>query len=226
MKSSDLFAKAFENLRTGALLLERATGQVMEANSAFLRLCGRGRGEVVGRNFWAPPLIDDADAGAEVLAHLRNGGQVEGVELPFQTGDGSRLLLELSGRDLNGAVVQLEVRDATARAGAQTAERMEAQRSLAARVAAEFTETQRLLQSAAAGDSDEVRKAAERAGAIAGELRAYGGCAPLATGPVRLNEVVEAMRPAIEQMLGPGTQLVPELGRSVAPVMADAAQIR
>ncbi len=43
---------------------------------------------------------------------------------------------------------------------------------------------------------------------------------------MQLNEVIEAMRPALEQMLGQGTQLVPDLGGDVAPVMADAGQIR
>src|ERR1035441_8748302 len=113
MHSNDVFVKAYENLRAGVLLLEGATGRVMEANPAFLRICGRGRNEVVGRGFWAPPLIDDAEAGAEVFEHLRAGGRVEGAELPLQTGDGSCLLLEVSGGGLADGVVQLEVQDAT-----------------------------------------------------------------------------------------------------------------
>ena len=226
MKSSNLFAKAFENLRTGVLLLDRLTGRVMEANPAFLRLCGRRRGEIVGHNLWAPPLVDDADAGAEVFEHLRTGGQVEGVELPFKTGDGSRLLMELSARDLSGAVVQLEVRDATVRAGAQTAERAEARRSLAARVAVEFAETQRVLEAGSSRKSDEFRKAADRAGAIARDLIAYCGHSALESGPVQLNEVIEAMQPALQQMLGRNTLLVSDLSRDIAPVMADAAQVR
>ena len=239
MNSSDLFAKAFDNLRTGVLLLEKATGRVMEANPAFLRLCGRARGEVVGRILWAPPFIDDAEAGAEVFEHLRAGGQVEGAELPLKTGDGSCLLLEVSGRELTAGVVQLEVQDVTARAGARMADRMEAQRSLAARVALEFTEAHRALLAAGealancarrgqatAPELDEIRKAAGRAGAIAQELLAYGGRAALATGHVQLNQAVEAMRPALQELLGPDVQLVVDLSRDAAPVLADPAQVR
>src|ERR1022692_2343158 len=119
MISNDIFVRAFENLRAGVLLLERATGRVMEANPAFLRMCGRPRSGVVGRSFWAPPLIDDAEAGAEVFEHLRAGGRVEGAELPLETGDGGRLLLEVSGGELADGVVQLEVQDAPARASAR-----------------------------------------------------------------------------------------------------------
>ena len=230
---------AFDNLRIGVLLLEKATGRLLEANATFLRMCSRDRGDVVGRTFWAPPFIDDAEAGAEVFEHLRAGGQVEGAELPLKTGDGTCLLLELSGRDLTGGVVQLEVRDVTARAGARMAERMEAQRSLAARVAVEFTETHRALQAAGemlancatrgqstGSELDDIRKAAGRAGAIAQELLAYGGGSALETGRVQLNQEIEAMRPALAQMLGRNIQLVLDLSCDVAPVMADPAQVR
>jgi len=239
MHSSDIFAKAFENLRTGVLLLERATGRVMEANPAFLRMCGRSRSEVVGRGFWGPPLVADAQAGAEVFEHLRAGGRVEGDELPLETADGSRLLLEVSGGELAGGVVQLEVQDASARAGARVAERMDAQRSLAARVAPEFTEMHQTFQAASGmlancarrgqstfQESDEIRRAADRAGAIGRELLAYSGQLALETRPVQLNGLVEEMQPALEQMLGPGIKLVPELSRDAAPVMADPAQVR
>jgi len=239
MNSSDLFAKAFDNLRTGVLLLEKATGRVMEANPAFLRLCGRARGEVVGRILWAPPFIDDAEAGAEVFEHLRAGGQVEGAELPLKTGDGSCLLLEVSGRELTAGVVQLEVQDVTARAGARMADRMEAQRSLAARVALEFTEAHRALLAAGealancarrgqatAPELDEIRKAAGRAGAIAQELLAYSGRSALATGQVQLNQAIQAMRPALQELLGRDVQLLVDLSRDAAPVLADPAQVR
>src|SRR5580693_147147 len=111
MHLHDTFARAFENLRLSVVLLEKATGTVIEANPAFLRMCGRPRTAVVGMDFWAPPLIDDAAAGAEVFAHLRAGGRVEGVELPLGSGDGSCLLLEVTGGGLASDTVQLETRD-------------------------------------------------------------------------------------------------------------------
>ena len=228
-----------ESLRCGVLLLEKATGRVMETNPAFLRLCGRPRAEVVGRNFWAPPSIDDAEAGAEVFAHLRAGGRVEAAELPLRKADGSRLLLEVSGGEVADGAIQLEVRDATKQAAARMAERMDAQRWLATRVAGEFTETQRALRAAGemltncarrgqAGfpEADEIRKAADRAGAISRDLQAYGGQFDLETGQVQLNELVAEMQPALQQMLGRDIQVVADLSPDVAPVMADPAQVR
>jgi two-component system cell cycle sensor histidine kinase/response regulator CckA len=239
MTHNDIFAKAFENLRAGVLLLEKSTGRVLEANPAFLRICGRPRSAVVGLAFWAPPLIDDAEAGAEVFAHLRDGGRVDGVALPLQTGNGSRLLLEVSGGDLAGGVVQVEVGDATARAGARMAERMDAQRMLAGRVAGEFAEMHLALQASSEmltncarrgqssfQESDQIRKAVDRAGAIVRELQAYGGQQALETGRVQLNELIEDIQPALQQLLGRDIQVVADLSHDVAPVLADPAQVR
>jgi signal transduction histidine kinase len=239
MNHNDMFVSAFENLRTGVLLLEKSAGRVTEANPAFLRMCARPRGAVVGRNFWEPPLIDDAEAGAEVFERLRAGGRVEGAALPLRTGDGSCLLLEVSGGELAGGVVQLEVQDATARAGERMAERMDAQRSLAARVAAEFSELDRALRSAGEllascarrgqstfPETDEIRKAADRAGAVVQELLAYSGQLALETSQVQLNKLIEEMQPVLEQTLGRDIQLVPDLAPDVAPVLADPAQVR
>jgi len=226
-------------MRAGVLLLEKATGRVTEANPAFLRLCGYPRSQVVGRNFWAPPLIDDGEAGAEVFEHLRAAGRVEGVELPLRTGDGTCLLLEVSGGEFAGGLVQLEVQDTTARAGARMAERIDAQRSLAARLTAEFTVMHRALRAAsetltncarsrpsAFPESDEIRKAADGAGAIARELQAYGGQLAMEKSQVQLNELVEDMQPALAQMLGRDIEVVADLSPDVPPVMADPSQVR
>ena len=239
MQSSDIFAKAFENLSIGVLLLERATGRVIAANAAFLKMCGRPRGAVIGRNFWGPPLIDDAAAGAEILEHLRAGGSVPDTELPLSTADGSCLLLEVNGKQLAEGTVQLEVRDATARAGERMNQRMDAQRSLAVRVAGEFSEMHQALQTAGElltgcarrgeatfQEADQARKAADSVGTMVRDLRAYTGASALETGPVQLNELIADMQPALQQMLGRDIRIVSDLNRGLAPVTADASQVR
>src|ERR1017187_3690422 len=106
MPPCDIYARVFENAQTGLLLLERDTGRILEVNAAFLRMAGRGCTEVVGRSFWAPPLVADVDA------------EIHG-----------RLLLEVSGSAASG-LIQLEVRDATGREQARLAERFEMLRLL------------------------------------------------------------------------------------------------
>jgi two-component system, cell cycle sensor histidine kinase and response regulator CckA len=238
MPPGDIYARVFENLQTGLLLLDSATGQILEANAAFLRIAGRCSSAVVGRSFWEPPLVADADAGAEIREHLRTGGAVLGVELPLQAGDGRCLLLEVSGNAVSG-LIQLEVRDATAREQARLAGRLEMLRSLAGRTAAEFRNVhdalramgELLLIGAGQGrpvldELEQVRRASERADAIAAQLLAFSGGLQLHLRPVALNELVESMLPRLRQLFGRDVELVPDLSPDMAPVIADAVQVR
>jgi signal transduction histidine kinase len=223
MPSSDTFARAFETARAGLLLLAKTTGRVIESTAAFLRMCGRARAEVVGSVFWQPPLIADAEAGAEIFEHLRAGHSVESAELPLETRDAACILLDICGHDLGEGVIQLEVQDATARESARLAQRMDAQRHLARRAAAEFAAAHQALQS---GQENEIRKAADRAAGIAGELLAYGEQQLLDPAQLDLNELLESMRLELQWLLGPKIHLDLELNPDAPPVMADRAQIR
>ena len=238
MPPSDIYARVFENAQTGLLLLERDTGRILAANAAFLRMAGRAGAEVVGRSFWQPPLVADADAGADIHGHLLAGGTVTGVELPLQAGDGRWLLLEVSGSAASGPI-QLEVRDAAGREHARLAERIEMLRLLAGRMAAEFHNLHRallttgelLLASAGQGrpvfrELEEIQQASERAGSIAEQLLAFSGGIELQARPVALNDLVESMLPRLRQLLGRDIQIVPDLSPDMPPVMADPVQVR
>lgn len=238
MPSGDIYARLFENAQTGILLLERATGRILEVNAAFLRMAGRACTEVVGRSFWEPPLVADADAGAEVRGRLLASSAVMGAELPLQAGDGRWLLLEVSG-SAAGALIQLEVRDATGREQARLAERVAMLRLLAGRTAAEFHSLHRtlltmgelLLVIADQGrpvlrELEEIQQASERASAIAEQLRAFSGRTALQIQPVALNDLVESMLPRLRQLFGQDVEIVPDLSPDMSPVMADPVQVR
>ena len=239
MHSSDLYARVFQNARCGLLLLDGSTGRVTEVNAAFLRMAARGRGEVVGHNFWEPPLIADAEAGAEVSAHLRAGHTVEGAELPLQTGDGRWLLLEVSGSAPADGVVQLEVQDVTGREQARLAARMDALSTMAGQVAGEFHDLHQvfqmlgelLLAGASRGwpvsrELDEVQRASAQASAIVEQLLAFNGQLVCEPRPVALNELIEATVPRLQRLFGRDIEIVRDLSNDLQPVMADPAQVR
>jgi PAS domain S-box-containing protein len=238
MPPGDICARDFESAQTGRLLLERATGRILEVNAAFLRMAGRASTEVVGRSFWEPPLVADADAGAEIRAHLLTGGAVTGAELPLQARNGRWLLLEVGGNAVSGGI-QLEVRDATGREQARLAERVEMLRLLAGRMAAEFQNLHGALRTMAEvllsgvgqgqpvpGELQEIQQACERASAIAGQLLAFSGGIALQVRPVALNDLVESMLPMLRQLFGREIEIVPDLSRDMAPVIADPVQLR
>ena len=238
MPAGDIYARVFETSQTGLLLLERDTGRILEVNAAFLRMAGRASTEVVGRSFWEPPLVADADAGAEIRAHLLTGGAVTGAELPLQARDGRWLLLEVGGNAVSGGI-QLEVQDATGREQARLAERVEMLRLLAGRTAAEFENLHGALRTMGEvllrgvgqgqpvpGELQEIQQAGERASTIAGQLLAFSGGIALQVRPVALNDLVESMLPMLRQLFGREIEIVPDLSRDMAPVIADPVQLR
>jgi two-component system, cell cycle sensor histidine kinase and response regulator CckA len=238
MLPGDIYARFFENAHTGLLLLEKETGRILEVNAAFLRMAGRSRGEVTGRSFWKPPLIADAEAGAEIHGHLLAGGAVAGAELPLQSGDGRWLLLEVSGGTVAG-LIHVEVRNASGDEQARLAERFETLRLLARHAAAEFHNLHRSLLSM--GDSllvgagqgrpvfrelEEIQRASERASAIAERLLAFSGELSLQIRPVALNDLVESLLPRLRQLFGRDIEIIPELSQDVALIKADPLRLR
>ena len=239
MHPSDLYARVFENARGGLLLLEEASGCVIEANPAFLRVAALSRAGVVGRPFWEPPLIADPAAAAEVRDHLRAGGVVEGAVFPLRTGDGRWLLLEVSGGPAVAGVLHLEIRDITSQEQERLAARMDALRALSARVAGEFCELHRVLQimgellmsNVGRGqpvfrELDEIRRAGERSNAISSQLLAFSGRLALETRPVDLNELVESTVSRLRRLFGRETEIALDLSAELEPVLADPAQTR
>ncbi len=238
MLSAGSYQQAFDNARTGLLLLDRTTGRVLAVNAAFLRMAARARDELLGRSFWEPPLIADAEAGAEIHRHLLADGVVECAEVPLQTAGGHWLVIEVRGSP-SGSVVQVEVLDVTARERARLAGRLEALRSQAGRTAVEFANLHRtlrimgelLLASAGRGkpllrELEEIRQASERATAIAGQLRAFSGGSVFSSRPVVLNEVVEATLPRLRSLFGRDIEVVADLSPDLAPVKAHPAIVR
>lgn len=238
MISGEIYSRVFNNARTGLLLLDRATGCVLAANAAFLGLAAYPHDQVVGRNFWQPPLIADPSAGAELYEHFLAGGFIDDVELPFKTGDGRALLLNLAGSPVDG-IVQLEVHDATSRFQAKFTERMDRLRFGARRTAVEFQNLNRTLQMVGElllvnANRDrpvlralsEVQQAAERAGIIAGQLFAFSEDTPLQPRRMSLNNLIQAMLPRLRQSLGREVELVHDLHPELGPVFADPAHVR
>jgi two-component system, cell cycle sensor histidine kinase and response regulator CckA len=227
-----------EGVRAGLVSLDKATGCVLEVNAAFLRMAKRERNEVAGRNFWEPPLIADAHAGAEVHRHLQTGGAVEDVELTLETGDGRRLLLEVCGTPI-GNIMQLEVQDVTAREQMRRAERLETLRLLAVRTTGEFQNLHRTLQ--VMGELllvnanrdrpvvralEEVQQASERACSIACQLLAFSGEVGFQPQRVALNDLLYEMLPQLRQLFGRDIEIVCDLSADLEPVIADPAQIQ
>lgn len=238
MAQDDLYARMFANAPTALVLLDSATGRVVQINAAFSRIVGRACTDIIGRRFWEPPLVADAHAGARIQTHLLAGGVVSGAELPLQTGDGRWLLVEVSGSAARG-FVQLEVHDTTARELDRLAERHAGLRRMAERTASEFrnlhsalrTMGEVLLVGAGQGrpvldEFEAIQQASERAGVIAGQLEAFSGGTTLVVQPTALNDLVQSMLSRLRQLFGREIEIVSDLSPDMPPVLADPMQVR
>ena len=238
MHSSDIYERAFRNARAGLFLADSTNGCVLHANAAFARMIGYESEEVLGCPFWKPPLMGQADLGAEVFQHIMAGGFIECVQWPLQARDGRWLVLEVSARPL-GDVIQFEVEDVTAREQARLSARNELLGSLARRTATEFADLQRTLRNmgsmllagggrpkAASREMDEIRQIGERAGTIAAQLRAFSGASACDLRPVALNDVIESLMPRLRNLFGRQIEILTDLIPDLAPVRADPALLR
>lgn len=93
-KYSTLFTASPE----AGLLVRLSSGEVVEANPAFVQLLGYAEEEIVGRripelNLWASP-----ERRIEFVEKLRQGGAVENLEVPFVHRDGGRVDVLVSAR--------------------------------------------------------------------------------------------------------------------------------
>ena len=117
-KYSTLFTASPE----AGLLVRLSSGEVVEANPAFVELLGYAEEEIVGRripdlNLWACP-----ERRIEFVEKLRQGGSVENLEVPFVHRDGRRVDVLVSARSTEVAGEEMlisTIRDISQRKAAE-----------------------------------------------------------------------------------------------------------
>lgn len=129
--SEQQFRRLFERSPVGYQSLD-VGGYLIEVNSAWLKMLGYSRDQVIGRWFGDFIASGCADRFEERFTRLKVEGEVHGVEYELVRADGSAILCELDGRisyDAQGNVecTHCVVRDVTAskRVGRAKAETLE-----------------------------------------------------------------------------------------------------
>src|SRR5579871_732951 len=73
---------------------------------------------------------------------------------------------------------------------------------------------------------EEVQQASARASAIAAQLDAFGGKPACEVRPLSLNNLIQSTLPRLRQLFGRDIEIIQDLGSDLAPVLADAVQLR
>jgi PAS domain S-box-containing protein len=106
--------RLFEASRDGILLLDAATGRVLEANRAAAELIGRGQDQLLGRSLWEIGLFKDQAAADEAMAPLDRVDRIRYGSLQLRHRDGRVVPVEfISNRYAEGdrQVIQCSIRD-------------------------------------------------------------------------------------------------------------------
>jgi len=230
-----------------AILFGDVTGEILEANDAFLQMVGYSRDDLVaGELRWSdltPPEWKAAtDRGLE---ELRTRGVATPYEKEFVRKDGSRVpiligIAMLGGSRTLGFMVDLTSQKRTERAlelseeQLRQAQKMEAVGRLAGGVAHDFNNVLSVILGYAEmllvdlkpgdptrGDIEEMRRAGERAADLTRQLLMFSRRQVLAPTVIDINDVLSRMDRMLQRILGADVNLVSLPVQSLGRVRAD-----
>ncbi len=88
------YRRLFETAQDGILILDAATGQVVDANPFMKDLLGYSQEEFVGRKLWEIGPFKGEDASRSAFAELQRNDRLHYEGLPLETKDGRRVEVE------------------------------------------------------------------------------------------------------------------------------------
>ena len=118
-KSSEIrYRRLFETAKDGILILDAATGQIIDVNPFLIRLLGYSHDEFLGKKLWDIGLSGDAQECLAAFRKLQEKEYIRYENLPLATRDGRCIEAEFVSNVYavpGGKVIQCNVRDITAR---------------------------------------------------------------------------------------------------------------
>jgi PAS domain S-box-containing protein len=112
------YRRLFQTAKDGILILDAATGKIIDANAFMSGLLGRDLHEVLGKELYEIGMFGDEHANKAAFAELQQNGYIRYDNLPVQKPNGEITQVEFVSNVYreNGAVVaQCNVRDISAR---------------------------------------------------------------------------------------------------------------
>ena len=118
--SETRYRRLFETAKDGILILDAASGRIVDANPFIKALLGYSHDELLGKELWQIGLFGDIGGSQAAFQELKETGYIRYEHLPLETRGGSRVEVEfVSNAYRAGAsdVIQCNIRDITARSG-------------------------------------------------------------------------------------------------------------
>ncbi len=196
------YRRLFQTAKDGILILDAATGKVIDANPFMTALLGYSHTEFLGKELWEIGLFGEINESRAVYRELQEKGYVRYENLPLESTSGHKVEVEFVSNvygENNHQVVQCNIRDITER-----------------------SRLQRLTQEQAAALADLDRRKDEFLAMLSHELR--NPLAPMLNAALLLrlhstrnrlqgieNPMLQQSANIIEQQVGQLTRIVDEL---------------
>jgi len=222
-----------------------ATGQILDANPAFLRMLGySSASEIAGRHLGT--TYSDAQQWFELADCLRSEAPFNGLTAEWKRKDETTTVVRVSGRsvsdDEEGTAFELFAEDVTERRALeqqlQQSQKMEAVGRLAGGIAHDFNNLLMVIsgysefllerlgsEPALRSPAQEIASAAERASSLTRQLLAFSRKQMLAPKMLDLNSVVTENVRMLKRMIGEDIDLVMIPAGQLGQVRADSGQI-
>ena len=116
--SETRFRRLFEAAKEGILILDAATGTIIEVNPFLIEVLGYSREELLGKELWEIGLLRDIIASKESFLELQSKEYIRYDDLPLRTKDGHKIGVEFISNVYtvnHEKVVQCSIRDVTER---------------------------------------------------------------------------------------------------------------
>jgi PAS domain S-box-containing protein len=118
--SETRYRRLFETAKDGILILDAASGKIVDANPFIKALLGYSHDEMLGKELWQIGLFEDIAASQAAFQELRETGYIRYEHLPLETRSGTHVEVEFVSnvyRADASDVIQCNIRDITKRSG-------------------------------------------------------------------------------------------------------------
>src|ERR1039457_1817605 len=125
LRASELsYRRLFEAAQDGILILDVETGRISDVNPFLVKLLGFSHGEMVGKTVGELTPFKDLVSNQVMLARLQKDGYVRYDDLPLETKEGRKVVVEFVSNVYSvgdAQVIQCNIRDITKRRQMETA---------------------------------------------------------------------------------------------------------